>query len=57
MVADTVEAMASYRPYRHALGLDTALEEIEKNKGITYDKAVADACLKLFKKNGYKMVD
>ncbi len=33
MVADVVEAMASYRPYRPALGIESALEEIETNKG------------------------
>ena len=32
-VADVVEAMASHRPYRPALGIEAALEEIEKNKG------------------------
>ena len=43
-VADVVEAMASHRPYRPGLGIGVALEEIEKNKGIIYDAAVADAC-------------
>lgn len=52
-VADVVEAMASHRPYRASLGIETALEEIEKNKGILYDEAVADACLKLFREKGY----
>jgi len=47
-VADVVEAMASHRPYRPALGIDKALEEISKNKGRLYDPDVADACLKLF---------
>jgi PAS domain S-box-containing protein len=55
-VADVVEAMASHRPYRAALGLETALEEIEKNKGILYDDAVADACLKLFREKGYQLL-
>ena len=32
-VADVVEAMASPRPYRPALGIDAALDEIRKNKG------------------------
>jgi len=32
-VADVVEAMASHRPYRAALGLDAALEEITANRG------------------------
>ncbi|MFZ3055506.1 MAG: HD domain-containing phosphohydrolase, partial [Smithella sp.] len=54
-VADVVEAMASYRPYRAALGIEAALEEIEKNKGILYDNAVADACLKLFREKGYQL--
>ena len=53
-VADVVEAMASYRPYRPALGIDAALAEIEKNKGIFYDDAVADACLRLFREKGYR---
>jgi len=47
-VADVVEAMSSHRPYRPALGIDKALEEISKNKGKLYDPDVADACLELF---------
>jgi HD-GYP domain-containing protein (c-di-GMP phosphodiesterase class II) len=54
-VADVVEAMASHRPYRPALGIEVALEEIEKNKGILYDNAVADACLRLFREKGYQL--
>jgi len=54
-VADVVEAMASHRPYRPALGIEAALEEIEKNKGISYDDAVADACLRLFREKGYQL--
>jgi len=54
-VADVVEAMSSHRPYRPALGIEIALEEIEKNKGILYDEDVANACLKLFRKQGYKL--
>jgi len=53
-VADVVEAMSSHRPYRPALGIDKALEEISKNKGILYDPEVVDACLKLFKEKGFK---
>jgi putative nucleotidyltransferase with HDIG domain len=53
-VADVVEAMASNRPYRSALGLDKALEEITKNKGKLYDPEVVDVCLKLFKEKGFK---
>jgi HD-GYP domain-containing protein (c-di-GMP phosphodiesterase class II) len=46
-VADVVEAMSSHRPYRPALGIEKALEEIPKNKGILYDPDVVDACLML----------
>ncbi len=47
-VSDVVEAMASHRPYRPALGIDKALEEISQNKGVFYDTEVVDICLKLF---------
>ena len=47
--ADVIDAMASYRPYRPALRVDAAIEEIVKFKGITYDPAVVDACLKIYK--------
>jgi PAS domain S-box-containing protein len=54
-VADVMEAMASHRPYRASLGIESALEEIEKNKGILYDANVADVCLRLFREKGYKL--
>jgi len=54
-VADVVEAMATHRPYRPALGIEAALEEIEKNKGILYDAAVADVCLTLFREKGFRL--
>jgi HD-GYP domain-containing protein (c-di-GMP phosphodiesterase class II) len=54
-VSDVVEAMASHRPYRPGLGIDAALNEIEKNKGSIYDKTVADACLRLFREKGFKL--
>ena len=54
-VADVVEAMASHRPYRPTLGIEAALEEIAKNKGILYDNDVANACLRLFREQGYQL--
>ncbi|MFV9646840.1 MAG: HD-GYP domain-containing protein [Desulfobacterales bacterium] len=48
-IADVVEAMASHRPYRPALGIDKALEEISINKGKFYDTEAANACLRIFK--------
>ena len=53
-VADVVEAMSSHRPYRPALGIDKALEEISQNRGILYDPEVVDACLRLFKEKEFK---
>ncbi len=54
-VADVVEAIASHRPYRPALGIDRSLEEIIQKKGILYDPDVVDACLMIFHKKGYKL--
>jgi putative nucleotidyltransferase with HDIG domain len=54
-VADVVEAMSSHRPYRPALGIDVALKEIIKNRGILYDAEVVDVCVKIFKKNKFKL--
>jgi putative nucleotidyltransferase with HDIG domain len=53
-VADVVEAIASHRPYRPGFGIDVALEEIEKNKGILYDEKVVEVCLKLFREKQFK---
>jgi PAS domain S-box-containing protein len=47
-VADVVEAMASHRPYRPGLGLESALKEISANEGGLYDERVVEACLKVF---------
>lgn len=52
-VADVVEAMSSHRPYRPALGVDAAMEEISKKRGVLYDPAVADACIALFREKGF----
>lgn len=54
-VADVVEAMASHRPYRPALGINVALEEISNNRGILYDPDVVDACLRVFWEKGFKL--
>ena len=53
-VADVVESIDSHRPYRPGLGLDKALEEISKNRGILYDPDVVDACLRLFKEKNFQ---
>jgi len=53
-VADVVEAMSSARPYRPALKIEEALEEISSKKGLLYDADVVNACVKLFKEKGFK---
>ncbi len=53
-VADTIEAMSSHRPYRPAVGLDKALKEIAKNRGILYDSLIVDVCINLFKNKKFK---
>jgi PAS domain S-box-containing protein len=53
-VADVVEAMYSHRPYRAGLGLEAALEEITRGRGTWYDPLVVDACLTLFREQGYR---
>jgi PAS domain S-box-containing protein len=54
-VADVVEAIASHRPYRPSLGLEAAIHEIEKNRGILYDDTVTDACMRLFREKNYQL--
>jgi putative nucleotidyltransferase with HDIG domain/PAS domain S-box-containing protein len=56
-VADVVEAMNSHRPYRAALGIELALQEISKNKNSYYDPSVVDACISLFKEGNFHFTD
>jgi len=50
-----LEAMATHRPYRPALGIDVALAEIASGQGVIYDSEVAAACITLFKEKGYAL--
>lgn len=52
-VADVVEAMSSHRPYREAFGIDAALSEIYKKRGILYEPEIVDTCIKLFREKGF----
>jgi len=56
-VADVVEAMATHRPYRPALGLEPALQEITENRGVLFDEEAVNACLRLFREKGYTIKD
>lgn len=49
-VADTVDAMASHRPYRPALALETAVDEINSGSGVRYDTSVVRACVDLIER-------
>ncbi len=48
VVADVMEAMASHRPYRPALGAAAALQELKAHRGTWYDADVVDECHALF---------
>lgn len=52
-VADVVEAMSSHRPYRPGMGIDAALEEIIAHRGVSYDAAVVDSCVALFREKAF----
>lgn len=49
-VADVVEAMSSHRPYRPSQGIGAALDELRRGRGLIYDAAVVDACLRVIEK-------
>lgn len=50
-VADVLEAITSHRPYRPALGLDRAIQELRHQRGTTLDAAVVDACLAMLERD------
>jgi len=52
-VADVVEAIASHRPYRPALGIEQAMKEISQHQGVLYDAAVVQACLRLLSEKAF----
>ncbi len=53
-IADVIEAMSAHRPYRPALGIEVAIEEITKHRGILYDADVVDTCLSIYSTEGQK---
>ena len=52
LVADTVEAMTSDRPYRNALGLEVVVSELHKYAGSQFDPVVVNAILRLIEDEG-----
>jgi len=53
-VADVVEAISFKRPYRPALGVDEAIDELLKYKSILYDINVVDACIKVLRSGDFE---
>jgi HD-GYP domain-containing protein (c-di-GMP phosphodiesterase class II) len=54
-VADVIEAMATHRPYRAALSIEEALDEIKNNQGKLYDSNVVNACLTIFNNKSFML--
>jgi PAS domain S-box-containing protein/putative nucleotidyltransferase with HDIG domain len=50
-VADVFNAMATDRPYRKGLGLDVALNELNKNVGIKFSSEVVEALWTLYRED------
>lgn len=56
-VVDVVEAMASHRPYRPALGMEAALAEVQSGRGTLYARAAVDACVAAIRDDGFRLPD
>ena len=52
-VADVVESMSTFRPYRPTIGIKEALIELQHQKGIQYDSKVVDTCILLLTKKDF----
>jgi putative nucleotidyltransferase with HDIG domain len=57
LVADTVEAMTSDRPYRKAVPLDVVIREIEQFSGTQFDPIAADAFLTLIRRENDRFLE
>ncbi len=54
-VSDVLEAMTSHRPYREALGVETAKKELKAGRGSRYDSEIVDIAINLIEKNKNKL--
>ncbi len=52
LVADTVEAMSSDRPYRKGMPLETVMQELREYSGSQFDPNCVEACLQLIELEG-----
>ena len=57
LVADTVEAMSSDRPYRKGMPLERVIEEIHKFSGTQFDPVAADAFLAIIEREGEDFIE
>ncbi|MCP4006772.1 MAG: HD domain-containing protein [bacterium] len=57
LVADTIEAMTSDRPYRRALPLETVIDEIQRFTGTQFDPTVAAAVLTLIEREEERFLE
>jgi putative nucleotidyltransferase with HDIG domain len=54
-VADVVDAICSFRPYRPSLGTPRAVQEIVAAKGRHFDPDVVDACVRLLRNGAFEV--
>lgn len=54
-VADVFESMISHRPYRPALGMTAALDEIKTNRGLLYHPDIVEMLVRLVEQKGYQV--
>jgi PAS domain S-box-containing protein/putative nucleotidyltransferase with HDIG domain len=54
-VSDVLEAMTSHRPYREALGIEVAKDELKSGRGTKYDSEIVDIAINLIEKNKNKI--
>jgi putative nucleotidyltransferase with HDIG domain len=57
LVADTVEAMTSDRPYRRALPFERVVDEITRFRGTQFDPEIADAFLRLAEREESEFIE
>jgi PAS domain S-box-containing protein/putative nucleotidyltransferase with HDIG domain len=54
-VADVLESMATHRPYRPAMGISAALEELTTHSGTWYDALVVAAVSRMIREKNYQL--
>ena len=52
LVTDAFDAMTTNRPYRKAMPIDAAIEELKRNSGTQFDPMVVEAFLRILARDG-----